>query len=72
VPTFTEGLRAAGGRAGADEVAFGYVASLVVRAGFTSLPFERLGEPPTPELAATFAERAALTRFIVDLGLSLP
>jgi hypothetical protein len=71
-PAFTEGLRAAGGRAGADEVEFGYVASLAVRAGFTSLPFERLGEPPTPELAATFAERAALTRFIVDLGLSLP
>jgi hypothetical protein len=45
---------------------------LVVRAGSTSLPFERLGEAPTPALAATFQERAALTRFIVDLGLSLP
>ena len=71
-PAFTEGLRAAGGRASLDQVAFGYVASLVVRAGFTSLPFERLGEPPTPELAAIFRERAALTRFIVDLGLALP
>jgi hypothetical protein len=71
VPAFTDGLRADGGRAGADEVAFAYVASLVVRAGFTSLPFERLGEPPTPALAATFRQAAALTRFIVDLGLSL-
>ena len=71
-PAFTEGLQAAGGRAGLDEVAFGYAASLAVRAGLTSLPFERLGEPPTPQLAATFRERAALTRFIVDLGLSLP
>jgi hypothetical protein len=72
VPAFTAGLRAAGGRATAEEVAFGYVASLVVRAGFTSLPFERLGEPPTPALAATFRERAALTRVIADLGLALP
>ncbi|HEY6709985.1 MAG TPA: aminoglycoside phosphotransferase [Actinomycetota bacterium] len=51
VPAFTAGLRDAGGRATAEEVAFGYVASLVVRAGFTSLPFERLGEPVTPALA---------------------
>jgi hypothetical protein len=72
VPAFVEGLHADGGRATADEVAFGYLASLVVRAGFTSLPFERLGEPATPALAATFRERAALTRFIVDRGLSLP
>ena len=72
VPAFVEGLRAGGGRATADQVAYGYVASLVVRAGFTSLPFERLGEPVTPALAATFRERAALTRFIADLGLVLP
>jgi hypothetical protein len=71
VSSFTDGLRAAGGRATAEEVAFGYVASLVVRAGFTSLPFERLGEPVTPALAATFGERAALTRFVADLGLEL-
>jgi hypothetical protein len=59
VPAFTEGLRAEGGQATAEQVAWGYVASLAVRAGFTSLPFERLGEPPTPALAATFRERAA-------------
>ena len=47
------------------------MASLAVRAGFTSLPFERLGEPPTPALAATFGERAALTRVIADLALAL-
>jgi hypothetical protein len=72
VPAFTAGLRDAGGRATAEEVAFGYVAGLAVRAGFTSLPFERLGEPVTPALAATFRERAALTRVIADLGLALP
>jgi hypothetical protein len=47
VPAFVEGQRADGGPATPEEVAFGYVASLVVRAGFTSLPFERLGEPAT-------------------------
>jgi hypothetical protein len=70
-PAYTEGLRAAGGRASLEQVAFGYVAALVVRAGFSSLPLERLGEPVTPALAATFRERAALTRFVVDLGLAL-
>jgi hypothetical protein len=72
VPAFTDGLRAEGGQASAEEVAWGYVASLAVRAGFTSLPFERLAEPPTPALAATFRERAALTRLIADLALALP
>ena len=72
VPAFVQGLAAGGLQATPGQVHFGYVASLVVRAGFTSLPFERLGEPPTPALAATFRERAALTRFIADLGLSLP
>ena len=72
VPAFTDGLLAHGGRATPDEVARGYVASLAVRAGFTSLPFERLAEPPTPALAATFRERAALTRVIADLALALP
>ena len=71
VPAFTDGLHAEGGQATAEEVTWGYVASLAVRAGFTSLPFERLGEPPTPALAATFGERAALTRFVADLGLEL-
>jgi hypothetical protein len=71
VPAFVEGLAAGGLQATPGQVHLGYVASLVVRAGFTSLPFERLGEPATPTLAATFRERAALTRFIADLGLSL-
>ena len=72
VPAFTDGLHAEGGRATVDEVTWGYVASLAVRAGFTSLPFERLSELPTPALAATFGERAALTRVIADLALALP
>jgi hypothetical protein len=72
VPSFLEGLQEHGGHATAAEVAEGYVGSLTIRSGFTSLPFERLATDPTPALAKLFAERAALTRFIVDLGLALP
>jgi hypothetical protein len=71
VPAFAAGVRDHGGGAGVEDVAWGYVGSLVARSGFTSLPFERLGEPATPALAATFRERALLTRFIVDAGLAL-
>ncbi len=69
VPSFVDGAAAYGARWTAAQVSAGYVGSLVVRAGFTSLPLERLAEPATPELAAVFRERAALTRFIADLAL---
>jgi hypothetical protein len=71
VPAFAEGLRDHGGKATVDEIAWGYVGSMAVRAAFTALPLEALGQPATPELAATFRERALLTRFIADLGLAL-
>jgi hypothetical protein len=53
-------------------VRYGFDAALVVRSAFTALPLERLAEPPTDELAEQFAYRARLTRYLVDLGLSLP
>lgn len=68
LPSFVDGYVAGGGAAGADEIAYGYVGSLLVRSGLSSLPFELLGNEPTPEVAATFRERAALTRFILDLA----
>ncbi|NUR52066.1 MAG: aminoglycoside phosphotransferase [Hamadaea sp.] len=71
VPAFLTGLRAYGGRADADEVTYGYVGSLVARAAFTSLPFELLGAPATPETEAVFRQRLALTRFLADLGATL-
>jgi hypothetical protein len=55
-----------------EEVALGYIGSLVARAGFTSLPYELLGPlvdgAATPELEAMVRERLALTRFIIDLA----
>jgi hypothetical protein len=75
VPAFAGGLRDHGMRVADVDLAWGYAGSLAVRAAFTALPFERLdgpvAEPATPELAAAFRERAALARFITDLGLAL-
>jgi hypothetical protein len=48
----------------------------VARAALTSLPLELLDGPgagdPTEELVDLFRRRAALSRFLVDLGLELP
>jgi hypothetical protein len=66
IPSFVDGMRAHGHDATVAQVTDGYLGSLLVRAGFTSLPFELLGGPPTPSLQALFRERAALTRFIID------
>ena len=44
---------------------------LTVRSAFTALPLERLGESITDDLAALFANRIDLTRYLVDLGLQL-
>ena len=38
----------------------------------TTAPLERLTEPPTGELAELFALRAGLTRYLVNVSLSLP
>ncbi|GAA3474682.1 phosphotransferase [Nonomuraea roseola] len=53
------------------EVAYGYAATLVLCGAWTALPFERLGEDPTPELHELFRRRAGLARFIVDVGRGL-
>lgn len=71
VPAFVAGMKECDVDVSPDAVTFGYLGSLVARAGFTSLPFEHLGAPPTEPLATLFRRRAALTRFIVDLGLDL-
>jgi hypothetical protein len=70
VPSYVAGMKEYGVDASTADVTYGYIVTLVVRAGFTSLPFELLGAPASADLAATFKERAALTRFIVDQGLT--
>ncbi|NUT35291.1 MAG: aminoglycoside phosphotransferase [Hamadaea sp.] len=71
VPAFLAGMAEYGGDADADEVTYGYLGSLVVRAALTSLPYEQLAGWPAEEPWELFRQRAALTRFLADLGLGL-
>jgi hypothetical protein len=71
VPAFADGLADEGCAVAPADLRYGYEAALVLRSGFTAIPFEKLAEPPGPELRAELAQRLALTRFIVDLGLRL-
>jgi hypothetical protein len=70
VPAYCEGLARAGFTASRDEVLLGHVGSMMLRSGFTSLPFDRLGGPADPELRRLFGERVRLTRFLLDLTMS--
>ena len=63
--SFLEGLAVEGLRMPEDEVLFGYLGSLMVRAVFTALPLELFGKADaTPDL---FEQRLMLTRAMVDL-----
>jgi thiamine kinase-like enzyme len=55
-----------------DVVRFGLDATLVVRSAFSALPLAQLEAAPDGGLAALVASRIALTRYLVDVGLSLP
>ncbi len=70
---YLEGLRLEGWDQEPEVVRFGFDASMVLRSAFTSLP---LVEQPDDQLAiercAQLAQRAALTRYLVDIGLALP
>jgi len=74
LPAYQAGLHDHGVDAAADDVLLGYAGSLLIRAGFTSLPFDLLREPARgdnldeAELAHYLRERATLTRFIIDLA----
>lgn len=65
--SFVDSYRSHGGTASASPIAEGYIVSNFLRSGFTSLPFELLGGQPDPGLVTVFRERAALTRFLIDL-----
>lgn len=71
VREYTAGLLAEGYFIEEDTVRDGMNGGLVVRSAFTALPFERLDEPVTADLADVFRHRLALTRYLVDLGLEL-
>ena len=71
VLAYWQGLRDEGCDADPADVRYGCDAAMVIRSGFTSLPLDQLLQPPTPGLAAEVAQRAALTRYVLDVGLGL-
>jgi len=71
VESYAAGLAWEGLPIDVDDVRYGFQAVLVLRSAFMSLPLDRLGEPPSDELAQHVAGRVRLTRYLVDLGLSL-
>ena len=68
---YLNGLAAEGMDADPAQVELGYVATLVLRSAFTSIPVERLGLEPTDALRTLVARRLAYGRFLADLGLAL-
>jgi hypothetical protein len=64
---FFAGLKDEGHLVDREDVEIAYVGSLLLRSGFTSLPYDTLSAPVDDELLATaFAERIALTQFTVE------
>jgi hypothetical protein len=69
LPAYVAGLADEDCRLDEDVVRAGIDTGLSVRSAFTALPLERLDDPITDDLRSVFAERIALTRYLVDLGL---
>jgi len=67
VPAYVEGLRAEGCAIPESAVRRAHALQLVTFTGLSTLPFEHLDSPPTPELHRIAAERAAIARFSLDL-----
>ncbi len=71
VPAYTAGLAAEGLDVAAHDVRLAMDTSITLRSAFSALPLERLAEPIDDELARLFTQRVALTRHLVEVGLSL-
>jgi Phosphotransferase enzyme family len=69
---YVEGLAAEGLAVDMADARFGFDAALVLRSAFTALPLEQLTGPASDSLERLIAQRARLTRYLVDLGLAIP
>ena len=67
LPAYIDGLRAEGLDLPPDVVRRAHALQMLIFTGLSTMPFEHLGEPPTPELHAMAMERAAIARFSLDL-----
>jgi hypothetical protein len=68
VPSYVDGCRAAGAEVDTHSGQRGYVLTLMVRSVFTSVPFDTLDDA---DAHAKTHQRAALTRYIVDLTIPI-
>ena len=68
---YIDGLADEGHAVNPSDVRYGFDAGLVLRSAFTALPLEQLAGPDSDALAALIAQRVRLTRYLVDLGLTL-
>jgi hypothetical protein len=66
VPAYVDGLRAEGHGAEPARVARLHALQMAVFSGLSSMPFEHLGTPPSPELDRLAATRAAITTYCLD------
>ena len=71
VPAYTAGLADEGLDVSEGDVRLAMDTAITLRSAFSGAAVERLGEPVTDELAALVARRLALTRHLVDVGLTL-
>lgn len=67
VPAYVAGLRDEGLDAPEKSVRRAHALQLLLFTGLSTLPFELLESPPTPELIGVAADRAAIARFCLDL-----
>ncbi|MGG5258464.1 phosphotransferase [Phycicoccus avicenniae] len=63
---YVAGLRDEGCDVPAEAVARGHALHHLLLTGLSSVPWEHLGAPPTPELAVMAQDRAAIARFCLD------
>lgn len=66
VPAYVEGLNDEGRTAEPGQVARLHALQMAVFTGLSSMPFEHLGAPPSPELERLAATRAAITTYCLD------
>lgn len=67
LPAFVRGLRDEGCETPTETVQRAHALLMLLFSGFSAIPFEHLGLPPTAELRRIAHERAASLRFILDL-----
>jgi len=67
VPAYVDGLRAEGLDVEESTVRRAHALHLLLFTGLSTLPFELLERPPTPEVHAAAAARASIARFSLDL-----